>query len=95
MYFSDQRDSNPSAKNQNHVCPKCGFDNHAAAIYCEICFYPLNVTTYPPEKNPPPKSKASQRGTKPKNNLKQELKKTSVISGLSTLCLFEIYQTPK
>ena len=86
MYFSNHTDNNSSTKNQNHVCPKCGFDNHAAAIYCEICFYPLNVTTYPPEKTPASKPKSPQRVTKPKNNLKQEFKKPSVISGLFLLC---------
>ncbi len=77
-------------KNQKHICPKCGFENHNSALYCEICFYPLSINepnaaqslaTRPLEVKP-------QRANAPKysaNGFKQELQKPSVLSGLAVL----------
>ena len=87
MYFSDRTDNNSVAKNNHHVCPKCSFDNHPAAIYCEICFYPLNVTTYPSEKTSDPKPPPRKRPLPSTANFKEELRQPSVISGLFVLCL--------
>ncbi len=77
-------------RNQEHICPKCGFQNHNSAVYCEICFYPLSINepntnkslaTKPPVVKPPqvnvPKYSA--------NDFKQELQKPSVLSGLAVL----------
>ena len=86
MYFSDHTDNNSATKNQNHVCPKCSFDNNAAAIYCEICFYPLNVTTFAPEKTSSVKPQATKRQTKPRKKIPKELQKPSIISGLILSC---------
>ncbi len=44
MDFDDQTKKTPVNKNQSPVCPKCKFKNNSTAIYCEICFYPLNAT---------------------------------------------------
>lgn len=91
MYFSDRTVKASVAKdknqNQNHTCPKCSFENHTSAIYCEICFYPLNVTAYPNKKSPSVTHKPSKKTTTPTTSLKQELQKSSVISGLLALCL--------
>ncbi len=87
MYFSNLTDNNSVTKNKNHVCPKCSFDNHPAAIYCEICFYPLNAITDSAEKTPNPKPPTPNKPNRPTTNLKEELSKPSVISGLFVLCL--------
>ncbi len=77
-------------RNQEHICPKCSFENHNSAVYCEICFYPLSINepnaaqslaTKPSEVKP-------QRANTPKystNGFKQELQKPSVLSGLVVL----------
>ena len=78
--------------NQEHICPKCGFENHNSAVYCEICFYPLSIdepntnkslATKPPVVKPQrvnvPKYKYSE------NSFKQELQKPSVLGGLVVL----------
>ncbi|MEM8720940.1 MAG: substrate-binding domain-containing protein [Cyanobacteria bacterium P01_G01_bin.39] len=85
MYFSDRTDKSSVAKNQNHVCPKCNFENHTAAIYCEICFYPLNVSTYPPQKSDSPKPPPAKKPNQPTKSFSQELQQPSVISGLLVL----------
>lgn len=85
MYFSDQTDNNSTAKKKNQVCPKCSFDNHAAAIYCEICFYPLNVSTYPSKKTAATQPQTEKKRTKTHNTIQEELRKPSVISGLILL----------
>lgn len=59
MYFSDQTKKNSVAKNQSPACPKCKFENHPAAIYCEICFYPLNVVKPQSKKPETPKPHSS------------------------------------
>ncbi|MEM8674743.1 MAG: substrate-binding domain-containing protein [Cyanobacteria bacterium P01_G01_bin.67] len=87
MYFSDRTDKSSVAKNHNHICPKCSFDNHTAAIYCEICFYPLNVSTYTPKKSSSPKPQPTKAHNQTTANIKQELQKPSVISGLLVLAL--------
>lgn len=87
MYFSDQTDNNSTAKNNNQVCPKCSFDNHAAAIYCEICFYPLNVSTYPSKKTAATQPQTEKKRTKTHNTIQEELRKPSVISGLILLLI--------
>ena len=86
MHFSD-RDKKKVATQQEHVCPKCSFNNHKAAIYCEICFYPLNVVNYlPPAKNKDNSQLAIAR-YQPEDNLSAELRKPSVVSGLLVLGL--------
>lgn len=115
MHFSDQTKKNSVAKNQSPVCPKCKFKNHPAAIYCEICFYPLNVAKPQSKKPDATKShlssvsgkkepnsssrsnifvsqradsdKSSVSSVGNKSNLREELKKPSVISGLLVLFL--------
>ena len=86
MYFSDQSKKKVAAKKE-HVCPKCSFDNHSAAIYCEICFYPLNINVA--EYIPPATNKAnfplSIIKNESENNLSRELRKPSVLSGLLVL----------
>jgi hypothetical protein len=87
MYFSNQSKKNSTSKKQNHICPKCRFDNYPAALYCEICFYPLNVVKYQPHKPIPVASSPDPEEVQTPNNLQQELKKPSVISGLLVLGL--------
>jgi phosphate transport system substrate-binding protein len=87
MYFSNQSKKNSASKKQNHICPKCRFDNYPAALYCEICFYPLNVVKYPLQKTAPVAAPSKIVAVETKNNLQQELRKPSVISGLLVLGL--------
>ena len=65
MYFSHRGEEAADSKKQNHVCPKCGFENRTTAIYCEICFSPLEAvniadvnyvipTKSPKVESPPP-----------------------------------------
>ena len=87
MYFSDQSKKKVAAKKE-HVCPKCSFDNHSAAIYCEICFYPLNLNVA--EYIPPAANKANSpiaiiKNESENNLLFRELRKPSVLSGLLVL----------
>ena len=84
MYFSNHSKKKVAAKKE-HVCPKCGFDNHSAAIYCEICFYPLNVTEYTPPAADRADSSLSTIKNESENSLSGELRKPSVISGLLVL----------
>lgn len=87
MYFSNQSNKATVKQQRDHICPKCGFDNHSAAIYCEICFYPLNVPKYLPPSSKSTGSALSLLKTKPTRNLRQELRKPSLISGLFVLGL--------
>lgn len=87
MYFNDRTDKTSVAKNQNHICPKCSFENHTSAIYCEICFYPLNVGAYSATKSSTTKPSTNKQPTQPTSSLQAELLKPSVISGLLTLGL--------
>ena len=87
MQFNDRTEKNSVANNQNQTCPKCKFDNHAVAIYCEICFYPLNLSTPFPNSSQvealaPAESKSSNF-----LSFQKELQKPSVISGLAVLGL--------
>ena len=85
MQFNNQTKKNFVANNQMQTCPKCKFENHTAAIYCEICFYPLNISAPSPQPAPQtkPKSEVASRSL----NWQQELRKPSVISGLAVLGL--------
>ncbi|MEO1340248.1 MAG: substrate-binding domain-containing protein [Cyanobacteria bacterium J06635_13] len=87
MYFSDRNNKAISPKQQNHVCPKCGFDNHTAAVYCEICFYPLKVTHYLPSSSSKTNSDPANSTVESQDNWRHELRKPSVISGLAVLAL--------
>jgi phosphate transport system substrate-binding protein len=97
MYFSNQSKKDAASKKQNNICPKCGFDNHPPALYCEICFYPLGAAKYQPQKYPPQKHQPPKSvpvvpplnlvQEQPEDNLQQELRKLSVISGLLVLGL--------
>jgi phosphate transport system substrate-binding protein len=87
MYFSNQSKKNTSSKKEKNICPKCSFDNYHAALYCEICFYPLNVVKYPPQKPAPVVSQPKMLEVETKDNLRRELQKPSVISGLLVLSL--------
>ena len=87
MQFNNHTEKNSVANNQNQTCPKCKFDNHAVAIYCEICFYPLNLSTPFPNSSQvealaPAESKSSNF-----LSFQKELQKPSVISGLAILGL--------
>jgi phosphate transport system substrate-binding protein len=94
MYFSNQNKKqskkNAAPKQQNNVCPKCSFENYHAALYCEICFYPLNVVEYQSSTvtsitSIVPQSEVLKAETQ--KNLRQELRKPDVISGLVVLGL--------
>ena len=85
MYFSDHSKKKVAAKKEEHVCPKCSFNNHSAAIYCEICFYPLNVAEYIPPAHKKANSSLSIIKSESENSLSEELRKPSVISGLIVL----------
>ena len=87
MHPTNPRHKKSAVKKPKHICPKCGFDNCASAIYCEICFYPLNPADcsvkQPPPATPQPKTKQST----PAVDLKQELRQPSTIAGLAVLTL--------
>ena len=89
MHFNNPTDKSSVEQNQKHICPKCSFENHSAAVYCEICFYPLNALK-PPLKKSSPATKTFQpekAPAQPANSIQQELKNPSVISGLLVLGL--------
>jgi phosphate transport system substrate-binding protein len=91
MYFSNkskkQSQKNTVPQQQNHVCPKCNFANYHTALYCEICFYPLSVVKYQPSKVTSIVLQSEEKARQTKSNLRQELQKPSVISGLVVLGL--------
>lgn len=91
MYFSNQSKKqskkNAAPKQKNHVCPKCSFENYHAALYCEICFYPLNIVQYKPPTVTSIVPQSEVLETETKSNLQQEFQKPSVISGLLVLGL--------
>jgi phosphate transport system substrate-binding protein len=72
-------------KNQKHICPKCNFENQVSAVYCEICFYPLNASQSLKKTPPTPKLQLAKQSSNPPTSLSQELQKPSVISGLAVL----------
>lgn len=82
MQFNNSTKKNFVA-NQKQTCPKCKFDNHTAAIYCEICFYPLNIAPSSPK--PAPQTKTNFTVASSKSSLHKELQKPSVVSGLVVL----------
>ena len=84
MQFNNQTKKSFVANNQKHTCPKCKFENHNVAIYCEICFYPLYTSTSSSKLARQTKSK-SEVGTT--SSWQKELQKPSVISGLAILSL--------
>ncbi len=81
------RQRKATANNQKHICPKCGFHNHTSAVYCEICFYPLDPTGSFIKQPPPPKPQAGVKRSQPVVDWKQELKQPSAIAGLAVLAL--------
>ena len=86
MYFSNREKKDSTPKKQNLVCPKCSFHNRTTAIYCEICFHPLQVAEYSVSKSlesPPPVELPQE----PKSTFEQELRKPRVISGFVVLSL--------
>jgi phosphate transport system substrate-binding protein len=84
MQYSKQSEKTSIVKNQKRTCSKCKFDNHSAAMYCEICFYPLNLST---SFSKLPQAKQSSAPVTKSSNFLTELRKPSVISGLAVLCL--------
>lgn len=85
MQFNNQTKKNFVANNQKQICPKCKFENHAVAIYCEICFYPLYASTS--SSKPSPKTEPKSEVASESLNFQKELRKPSVISGLVVLGL--------
>lgn len=92
MQSSNQKEKTSVIKNQKHICPKCGFDNHASAVYCEICFYPLNTarangakSLIKTKKSPLVKPQRAKVLTNSAQNFRKEIQKPSVISGLAVL----------
>ena len=85
MYFSDRHQNKVASEEQEHTCPKCGFKNHSAAIYCEICFYPLDVNNYVQPTTEGNNSQFITLKNKSEHNLSRELFKPSVISGFLAL----------
>jgi phosphate transport system substrate-binding protein len=91
MHFSNQNKKNSIPK-KNNICPQCSFNNHPPALYCEICFHPLNAIEdqfkqYQPKKSvtiTPPLNIVEKQSS---DNLAQELRSPSVISGLLVLGL--------
>ena len=91
MHFSNQNKKNSIPK-KNNICPQCSFNNHPPALYCEICFHPLNAVEdqfkqYQPKKSVPivPPLKIVEEQSP--DNLPQKLRSPSVISGLLVLAL--------
>jgi phosphate transport system substrate-binding protein len=82
---SNSSETTSGIKNQKHICPKCNFDNQVLAVYCEICFYPLNVSQTSSKQPPAPKPQLDQQPSNPPTSFSQELQKPSVISGLAVL----------
>lgn len=89
MHSKDPKEKAAVDRNQKQTCPKCSFENHSTAVYCEICFYPLNTDSFDIKEakihQPQP---ARVRATNvPRTTLWQELKRPSVLSGLGVLGL--------
>jgi len=78
---------NSIVKNPKHICPKCSFDNYASAVYCEICFYPLDPAGSSIKQPPPAKPQAKVKRPLPVVDWKQELKEPRSIAGLVVLAL--------
>jgi phosphate transport system substrate-binding protein len=95
MHFSNQNKKNsiPKKNNKNNICPQCGFNNHPPTLYCEICFYPLNAVVeyqfkiHQPQKSEPIVPPLDVIQEQSPDNLRAELRKPSVISGLLALGL--------
>lgn len=89
MQSSNQKEKTSIIKNQKHICPKCSFENHTSAVYCEICFYPLNTSKslIKRKKSPLVKPQRAKILTNPSNDFRKEIQKPSVISGLAVLTL--------
>ena len=86
MPFSNRPEKASAIKSQKRICSKCGFDNNASAVYCEICFYPLEAPALVKQSSNV-KPQPTKKPTKPKVHYKQELRKPSVIGGLGVLTL--------
>jgi phosphate transport system substrate-binding protein len=91
MHFSNQNKKN-SIPQKNNICPQCSFNNHPPALYCEICFHPLNAVEdqfkqYQPKKSVPIVPPLNVVEEQSSDNLQQELRSPSVISGLLVLAL--------
>ena len=92
MQSNNQQRKAFTLKNQKHICPKCGFENHNSAVYCEICFYPLSIDEPNTNKSlaTKPLVVKPQRANALKlsaNGFRQELHKPSVLSGLAVLAI--------
>ena len=85
MPSSNSSEKTSSVENQQHICPKCSFDNHTSAVYCEICFYPLDASKSPIEQFPQPKPQKVNQFSQPSNSFKQGLQQPGVVSGLVVL----------
>ena len=87
MPANNSSESTSVVNSQPHICPKCGFENHSSAIYCEICFYPLDPSRSFAHQQPIPQPQSTQKLSTSAPSLRQELRKPSVISGLAVLSL--------
>ena len=83
--------SNPSEKtstiDKKHVCPRCRFENHISAVYCEICFCNLDNSTASVKKSSVPQPQKLNEFSPPADSFGRELKTPGVISGLAVLAL--------
>ena len=89
MHSKDPKEKAAVDRNQKQTCPKCSFENHPTAVYCEICFYPLSTDSFDIKEakihqSQPTRVRAT---TTPHTSLGQELKRPSVLSGLGVLGL--------
>jgi len=84
---SNSSETTSAIKNHRHICPKCGFENHISAVYCEICFYPLDTAKSLIKQPPDPKPQRVEKAesSPPPPSLSQELRQPGVISGLAVL----------
>ncbi len=74
-----------AVKNQKQICPKCSFENNLAAVYCEICFYPLDISGSLMKQPPTFKPQPNNRYSNSQSNFQQEIRKPSVLIGLAVL----------
>ena len=84
MQLNNQTEKNPVANNRKQTCPKCQFENHTVAIYCEICFYPLYTST---DSSKSARQTEEEPKVASKSSILKELQKPSAIGGLAVLSL--------
>ena len=72
---------------KKHVCPRCRFENHDAAVYCEICFCHLDDSAASIQKPSVSQPQKADEFEPRASSFSQELRSPGVVSGLAVLAL--------